>query len=213
MQLMRLALYRTPAFFLPSLPFHYDLSREVAGCFRRWERLFEGKGIRGLAVGTQVGQSLLCLLDTGDVTGGNPPECQVGAIKALKPLKALLQHPTVPTLVDEGGEIGEASPQREVHENEVVLVGPQGRGVSFWRLQPPEKAGAAVGESVNGIQLCHKPGHQWFSEGSEHTSYVDLSELVHHPVPFLLNVSPFFDRCLCALGSLYQMLDGLKKII
>src|SRR5260370_7914896 len=132
-------------------PFLYDLSRKVADCFRCWERSFEGKGIRGLAVGTQVGQTLLCLLDTGDMTGGNPPECQVGAIEALKPLKALLQYLAVPTLVDEGGEIGEASPQREVHENEVVLEWPQACGVSFLRLQPPEKAGTAFAQHSNGL--------------------------------------------------------------
>src|SRR5712664_3494047 len=97
-----------------SLSFHYDLSRQLTDCFRRWERLFERKGIRGLSVGTQVCQTLLCLLDTGDVTGGNPPEGQVGAIEGLKPL-------TVPALVDKGREIGEAGPQREVHENEIVL--------------------------------------------------------------------------------------------
>src|SRR5437870_6558872 len=95
---------------VPGLRFHYDLSREVAYCFRRWEQLFERKGIRGFAVGTQIGQTLPCLLDTGDVTGGNPPECQVGAIEALKPLMALLQHLAMPTLVDESREIGETGP-------------------------------------------------------------------------------------------------------
>ncbi len=35
----------------------------------------------GFTMGTQVSQTLLCLLDSGDVAGGNPPECQVGAIE------------------------------------------------------------------------------------------------------------------------------------
>ena len=110
MQLMRLALYRTPAFFLPSLPFHYDLSREVAGCFRRWERLFEGKSIRCLSMSTQVVKALLCLFYPGDVTTGNPPEGRIRTIEPLEPLAALLQYRTVAALVDKGGEIGETCP-------------------------------------------------------------------------------------------------------
>src|SRR6266851_365824 len=172
-----------------SLSFHYDLSWQLTDCFWRWERLLERKGIRGLSVGTQVCQTLLCLLDTGNVTGGNPPEGQVGAIEGLKPLTALLHHLTVPALVDKGREIGEAGPQREVHENEIVLKRTQGRGVSFWRLQSPEKAGAGVGECVNRIQLCHKLGHQWISEGSQHTGDVHLSKLIHHLVPFLRSLT------------------------
>src|SRR5258708_8028012 len=85
-----------------SLSFYYELSRQLTDCFRRWERLFERKGIRGLSVGTQVCQTLLCLLDTGDVTGGNPPESPGGAIERLKPLTALLHHLTVPTLLHKG---------------------------------------------------------------------------------------------------------------
>ena len=63
---------------------------EVAYCFRRRKQLFERKGIRRLSVGAQVGQALLCLLDIGDVAGGNPPESQVWTFEALKPVATLL---------------------------------------------------------------------------------------------------------------------------
>ncbi len=66
-------------------------------------------------MGTQIGKTLFCLLDTGNVTRGHPPEGYVWAIEALKPLMALLQYLTVPTLVDEGRKIGETGPKREVH--------------------------------------------------------------------------------------------------
>src|SRR5712692_3176113 len=134
---------------------------------------------------TQMGQAFLCLLYTGYVTTGNPPECHVWALELLKPLAALLQHLAMPTLVDKGGEISQRCPQREVHENEIVFVRLQGRGVSFWRLQTPEKARAAVSQGVNGIQLCHKLSHQRISERGQHTGDINLSELVHHPVPSL----------------------------
>jgi hypothetical protein len=90
----------------------------------------------------------------------------------------------VATLVDEGREIGEAGPQREVYEDEIVLVGTQGCGVSFWCLQAPDKAWTVVGESVDGIQLLHEPGHQWISERSQHPSDVDLRQMIHDFVPF-----------------------------
>src|SRR5260370_7637851 len=105
-------------------PFLYDLSRKVADCFRCWERSFEGKGIRGLAVGTQVGQTLLCLLDTGDVTGGHPPEGQVGAIEALKPLKAPLQYLAVPTSLDQGAGYARATPPRTGTHTQTIFESP-----------------------------------------------------------------------------------------
>src|SRR5260370_15625412 len=76
-----------------SLSFHYELSRQLTDCFRRWERLFERKGIRGLSVGTQVCQTLLCLLDTGDVTGGEPPQSHVGGPQRTHTPPGVLAQP------------------------------------------------------------------------------------------------------------------------
>ena len=85
----------------------------------------------GFTMGTQIGKTLFCLLDSGNVTRGHPPESYIWAIEALKPLMALLQYLTVLTLVDEGRKIGETGPKREVHKNEIVLVGTYVRCVAF----------------------------------------------------------------------------------
>ncbi len=87
------------AYHAPLL-FSNDFGQGFAGFFRRWKHFFEGKGIGRFTVSAQVSKALLRLLYTGDVTGGNPPEGQVGTIEALKPLAALLQHLTVLALVD-----------------------------------------------------------------------------------------------------------------
>src|SRR5438105_4572688 len=65
---------------------------EVAYCFWRWEWHFERKGIRGFAMGTQVGEMLFCLFDCRNVTRGHPAEDYIRAIETLKPLLALLQY-------------------------------------------------------------------------------------------------------------------------
>src|SRR6266705_6307103 len=96
----------------------------------------------GFTMGTQVSQTLLCLLDSGNMTRGHQPEGYVWAIEALKPLRALLQYLTVPTLVDEGRKIGETGPKREVHKNEIVLVLTYVRCVAVICLQSLEDAGA-----------------------------------------------------------------------
>ena len=47
--------------------FHYDMSWEITYRLWRWERFFERKGVRSFSVGTQVGQALFCLLNSGNV--------------------------------------------------------------------------------------------------------------------------------------------------
>jgi len=127
----------------------------------------------------------------------------------LKPLAALLQHLAMPALIDKGEEIREAGPHRHVHENEIVLEGAQTGSVSFFRLQAPHKARAGIRNCVDLVQTRYEPRHLCIGQGSQHTSDIDLSKLVHYTVPFMQIIIIGLYGCLLLNIGLSYKLDHL----
>ena len=125
-------------------------------------------------------QTLAALRDGGDVAGGNPPETVVRLVHFFKPLGAIAKSVDVSGCVDVVAQHFDGGPDRQVDDDEgIVVIGELG-GVAGSRLQTPDKAWSCIRERVDGLELSDKAGDLGIIQRCDETADVDLSEMEIH---------------------------------
>jgi hypothetical protein len=123
-------------------------------------------------------QPLLGLADSWDVPGLDPPQRHKGALELLEPFAAAAHHGGMGALVDIRAQSVQRFPDRHVHNDEIVVERAQAGGIVALACKPPYKAGAALGQRIDLVELGHKIGHQRAFKRRAHARDIDLGEVV-----------------------------------
>src|SRR5262245_46600738 len=88
-------------------------------------------------------------------------------------------------------------PYGHVDDDAVVIVRAKIGSVAFGRLQPPNKSGTTVGESVDLIKSGYKPGHDRIIKRRLHASDINLGDVKLGHMFSLFNASTSAPRRFC----------------
>src|SRR5437588_3674107 len=122
----------------------------------RWESVLEVEGVGSGAMSSQVVDSALGVGDRRDLTGGDPPQREVGLGEPGEPLPPTAHHIQVTAHVHEVPQRLRALPDRQVDDHPVVVERAHGGRVSVLGLEPPDNPGAPVRQRVHGVEECHE---------------------------------------------------------
>jgi hypothetical protein len=115
-----------------------------------------------------------------NVTHRNPPQAVVRLIHLFKPLGAFPENFDVSRGIHVAAKKFEGFPDGHIHENKRVVIVRNISGVASGRLEPPDKAGSGISESIDGIKLGDKASDLRIVDGGKNAADIDLCQVEVH---------------------------------
>jgi hypothetical protein len=143
------------------------------------EMVTQGEGERCRPVGAQGADSLLRLVCARQVSFGNPPTSEVSLGHSVKELPAAPEDGTVEIAQDEGGEVLDVGPHREVDDHAGALASVPGKGLNRGRvaligLKPPHETRSLISGGVHRIESLYERRQLRVIQGCPEAPDVDL---------------------------------------
>ena len=110
--------------------------------------------------------------------GRNPPQCVIGTVEFLKPASAAAHYRAVRALINILSKSFHALPHCQVDNDHVVIVDLDASRIAAFGLEPPDKAGSFLRQSIDRRQLRYEIRHDRIVNRREHSGNVDLGDVI-----------------------------------